>query len=128
MFLTAGGDPGRIGGAKKILTATVIGLVIIFVAWLIVDTVITFLTPAGSPFQDWSTINCPLPEEASPPPPVCTPTTPLCNGVCPAGCTVAEDPDCPPCQSGNGCCGIGCSHATDPDCPLPGCPPCIICP
>ena len=61
MFLTAGGDPGRIGGAKKILTATVIGLAIILVAWLIVDTVITFITPAGSPFQQWHTINCPVP-------------------------------------------------------------------
>lgn len=61
MFLTAAGDPGRIGGAKKILTATLIGLVIILTAWLIVDTIITFITPAGSPFQAWNTINCPVP-------------------------------------------------------------------
>jgi hypothetical protein len=61
MFLTAGGDPGRISGAKKILTATVTGLVIILLTWLIVDTIITFLTPAGSPFQAWNTINCPVP-------------------------------------------------------------------
>jgi hypothetical protein len=147
MFLTVGGDPGRIGSAKKILTATVIGLVIILAAWLIVDTVITFLTPANSPFQSWETIDCPVcgdgncdsgetPENCPadcgapppPPPPVCTPTVPLCNGVCPAGCTVAQDPDCPPCQGGNSCCGIGCNNANDSDCPLPGCPPCIICP
>ena len=61
MFLTAAGDPGRIGTAKKILTAVVIGLCIVFLAWLIVDTIITFLTPAGSPFQNWSEINCPVP-------------------------------------------------------------------
>jgi hypothetical protein len=86
MFLTAGGDSGRIGGAKKILTATVIGLVIILAAWLIVDTVITFLTPAASPLQNWSTINCPIcgdgdcdsgetpencPDDCEAPPPAC---------------------------------------------------------
>jgi len=130
MFLTAGGDPGRIGGAKKILTATVIGLAIILAAWLIVDTVITFLTPASSPFQNWSTIDCPLcgdgncdsgetkancPADcAPPPPPVCSPDG--CNGNCPAGCTVAQDPDCG-CQNGNACCGIGCNNANDSDCP-----------
>jgi len=146
MFLTAGGDPGRIGGAKKILTATVIGLAIIFLAWLIVDTVITFLTPAGSPFQNWSTINCPVcgdgncdPGETSencladceaPPSPVCT--SDFCNGNCPEGCGGADDPDCPgqcldcacatdndcasSCAAGDGCCP-GCAPA-DPDCPI----------
>jgi len=38
-----------------------------------------------------------------------------CNGNCPAGCTVAEDPDCG-CLSGDGCCGIGCDNANDNDC------------
>ena len=61
MFLTAGGDPGRIGSAKKILTATVIGLAIILAAWLIIDTVIMFLVPSSSPFQSWETIDCPVP-------------------------------------------------------------------
>jgi hypothetical protein len=64
MFLTAAGDPGRIGTAKKILTSVVIGLLIIFLAWLIVDTIISFLT-TGSPFEalfkQWNTINCPIP-------------------------------------------------------------------
>jgi hypothetical protein len=61
MFLTAAGDPGRIGTAKKILTSVVIGLVIIFLAWLIVDTIIMFITKSGSPFQNWTTIDCPVP-------------------------------------------------------------------
>ena len=146
MFLTAGGDPGRIGGAKKILTATVIGLAIILAAWLIVDTVITFLTPAGSPFQNWSTIDCPVCGDGNcdsgetsencpadcgaPPPPVCT--SDFCNGNCPEGCGGADDPDCPgqcldcacatdndcasSCTAGDGCCP-GCAPA-DPDCPI----------
>lgn len=39
-----------------------------------------------------------------------------CNGVCPSGCTVAEDADCG-CSNNNGCCGIGCDNANDNDCP-----------
>ena len=56
-----------------------------------------------------------------------------CGGGCPSFCTVAEDPDCPPCTSGNSCCDEGCSFAQDSDCPptcapngcggLPLCPP-----
>jgi hypothetical protein len=61
MLLTAGGDPGRSGTARKILTATIIGLVIILTAWLAVDTVIMFLVPASSPYQNWETIDCPVP-------------------------------------------------------------------
>ena len=49
----------------------------------------------------------------APPPPPCTPDG--CNANCPAGCTVADDPDCG-CQDGDGCCGIGCIPANDNDC------------
>lgn len=38
-----------------------------------------------------------------------------CNGNCPVGCTVVQDPDCG-CVSGNSCCGIGCAPASDGDC------------
>ncbi|MBZ9578270.1 TrbC/VirB2 family protein [Patescibacteria group bacterium] len=61
MLLTATGDPEKIRGGKKLLKATVIGLVIVLAAWLIVNTIVVFLTPAGSPFQSWHTINCPVP-------------------------------------------------------------------
>jgi len=91
MFLTAAGDPGRIGNAKKMLTATVIGLLIIFLAWLIVDTIIMFLTPAGSPFQNWSTINCPICGDGT-----CDPgeTPENCLADCGAP---PPPPGCPPC-------------------------------
>jgi predicted secreted protein len=61
MLLTAAGDPGRINQGKSVIKAVIIGLVIIFIAWLIVNTVITFLTPADSPLQSWNTIDCPVP-------------------------------------------------------------------
>jgi len=38
-----------------------------------------------------------------------------CNAVCPAGCTVTDDPDCG-CKDGDGCCGIGCNNTNDNDC------------
>jgi len=135
MFLTAAGDPGRIGTAKKILTSVVIGLFIIFLAWLIVDTVITFLTPAGSPFQNWSTINCPVcgdgncdsgetsencPADCGAPPPPPPPPPAECpNGTCnvaggecttcPADCNVAA-------CCGNGLCDVAVGE-TNGNCP-----------
>jgi hypothetical protein len=61
IWLTASGDPGRISQGKKILFGAIIGIVIVLAAWLIVDLIITFITPAASPFQSWGTINCPVP-------------------------------------------------------------------
>ena len=55
--------------------------------------------------------------------PVCIPTMPLCDTVCPALCTVAQDPDC----GGAGCCGDGTCNApieTPATCPA-DCP--VIC-
>jgi hypothetical protein len=94
MFLTAAGDPGRIGTAKRILTSVVIGLLIIFLAWLIVDTIIMFITKSDSPFRNWNEIDCPLPEEAPPseekPPSGCT-CTDWVNDACgAAGCAATE--------------------------------------
>ena len=40
IFLTSAGSEERIGQAKKILTNTIIGLVIVFCAWLLVDSLI----------------------------------------------------------------------------------------
>jgi len=144
MFLTAGGDPGRIGGAKKILTATVIGLVIILAAWLIVDTVITFLTPASSPFQNWSTIDCPVCGDGN-----CDSgeTSESCSADCgaPPSCSwqngaCYQSPCADPTPRYQLCGPVGCSGncdgqsegdtqcIADPGCAAPVCPPCIICP
>ncbi|MBZ9571731.1 TrbC/VirB2 family protein [Patescibacteria group bacterium] len=65
MLLIAGGDPGKIGLGRKILKATVIGLVIILAAWLIVNTIILLLFTDDplNPyffFRAWHTIICPV--------------------------------------------------------------------
>lgn len=97
-FLTSGGDPEKVRTAKRIIFYTILGLIIILLARGLPGIIrLILIGPPG-------------------PPPVCVPDG--CNANCPAGCTVAEDPDCG-CQDGNGCCGIGCNFANDNDCPPP---------
>ena len=38
LLMTAGGDPTRLGKAKSVLTAVVIGLIIIYASWLLLNT------------------------------------------------------------------------------------------
>jgi len=38
MFFTAAGDPGSIGKAKSVLTSVVLGLVIVYGSWLIINS------------------------------------------------------------------------------------------
>jgi len=45
-------------------------------------------------------------------------TNGLCDGICPANCSIAQDPDCG-CQNNNDCCGIGCDSTNDNDCTAP---------
>jgi hypothetical protein len=97
LFITSGGDPEKVRTAKRIIFWSFIGLIIVLSGKGIV-AVIGQLPGIG-------------------PGPGCTPDD--CNGKCPPGCTVAQDPDCG-CRGGNGCCGIGCNHTTDPDCPITG--------
>lgn len=49
VFLTAGGNESRVALGKSIFTNTVIGLVIIFCAWLLIDTL--FKTLASGTFS-----------------------------------------------------------------------------
>jgi len=50
----------------------------------------------------------------------CIPTG--CDGVCPSGCTVTEDPDCG-CADDNVCCPAGCTNTNDNDCSASICVP-----
>jgi hypothetical protein len=135
MFLTAAGDPGRIGTAKKILISVAIGLLIIFLAWLIVDTIIMFITPAGSPFQNWSTIDCPIPGKGGGGGgggPGCT-CTDWVNDACgAAGCAATEMHQTRTCPDD---CDKESQCIPEPACgaqPPPGCllnpPNCLLCP
>jgi len=56
MFFTSAGNPTKIGQAKSILTSVVIGLVIIFAAWLILGLFFQTIGLAGwtkNFYQDW---------------------------------------------------------------------------
>jgi len=64
MFFFAGGNPAALDRAKGILTSTAIGLVIIFAAWLIVNSILTFpgfINPQLSwdPTK-WFQVECPI--------------------------------------------------------------------
>jgi hypothetical protein len=61
MYLTSRGNPGQITQAKNILTATVVGLVIIYASWLIVNTVFANIGLAqwtGNLKDAWFQVNC----------------------------------------------------------------------
>lgn len=62
----AKGGPALLGQAKKLLTSVVIGLIIVYAAWLIVNLffqIIGISTATDNPFrelpQNWWKINCP---------------------------------------------------------------------
>ncbi|XOB42016.1 MAG: pilin [Candidatus Nealsonbacteria bacterium] len=60
MFLFAGGSPKTLDLAKRILTSTVIGLAIIFGAWLIINTIFMAIGVAGwtGLREGWFSIEC----------------------------------------------------------------------
>jgi hypothetical protein len=65
MFLASTGNPELLTRGKKILTATVFALLIIYCSWIIINTILTFLGVANWvwPSGGWFQINCPLPGE-----------------------------------------------------------------
>lgn len=62
MFFFAGGSPQRLGNAKSIITSVVTGLVIIFAAWIIINTFFIFIGVASwtGLRSGWFIINCPI--------------------------------------------------------------------
>jgi len=48
LYITSGGDTGKQGEARGIITNTLYGFVIILVSWLIVYTILKALVPDGS--------------------------------------------------------------------------------
>jgi len=62
MFIFAAGSPGTLEKAKKVLTATVIGLVIIFGAWIIINTffMIIGVSDWTGLKEGWFQIPCPI--------------------------------------------------------------------
>jgi len=64
MFFAAAGSPEKLGTAKKLLTSVVIGLVIIFASWIIVDLFLAsiglseFSIQAGLSPGEWNKIQC----------------------------------------------------------------------
>ena len=68
-LLIAGGSPGLFDKAKKALTGAVIGLVVIFVAWVFLNTFFTYIgvaewtgfldDPATPEEEGWFEIKCP---------------------------------------------------------------------
>jgi hypothetical protein len=63
MFLTAGGNPERISSAKKLMTNVAIGILIIFAAWIIVNTILMLIGVADwtGLKEGWWQIECPVP-------------------------------------------------------------------
>ena len=64
MYMFSGGSPSTLGRAKSILTATAIALLIIYGAWIIVHTILTFPGLIKTDFGGWNPaywyqINCP---------------------------------------------------------------------
>lgn len=61
MFMLSSGEPQKITSAKKILFSTIVGLIIIFSSWLMVNTLMTGIGVsewAGG--AEWFQINCPI--------------------------------------------------------------------
>ena len=56
MLLTAGGNPGTVTKAKSMLTKGVLGIMLAFGAWLIVNTIINTLAE-GRVTAAWNTIS-----------------------------------------------------------------------
>ena len=55
-YVTAGGDSGKAGKGREVLTNVLIGLVIILAGWLVVDTIMKTLVKEDGGFGPWNQI------------------------------------------------------------------------
>lgn len=65
LYLVSGNNPSQLQTAMKVLTSTVIGLIIIFAAWIIISTIFVFLGLSTFGLDltgpdKWFTISCPI--------------------------------------------------------------------
>jgi len=59
-FLAAGPSPGKVTQAKSVITAAVIGLVIVFIAWVFLNTFLDMIGVATwTGLENWWEISCP---------------------------------------------------------------------
>ena len=55
-YLTAGGEPGKAGEAKKIFWNVGVGLILILAAWLIVDLIVKMLAGGNAKLMPWNKV------------------------------------------------------------------------
>ena len=59
LYITAGGNPGKVEAAHKIFATVITGLIIVLGAWLLVDLLLgTFLNDDPREFGPWNSIIC----------------------------------------------------------------------
>lgn len=58
LMITSAGDPGRWDKAREAVTAAVVGAVIIFSAWIVVNTIITFFTNCSGQWNVFGDFRC----------------------------------------------------------------------
>jgi len=60
LFLTSGGSEQRVSQAKKIFTNLIIGLVVVYVSWLVINSVIVIIAKniTGFTKESWYNFNC----------------------------------------------------------------------
>jgi len=66
IFFSAGTNPNSLEKAKKLITSTIFGLVIIFTAWLVINTLMTFIgVSEWTGLKNWWQIDCPTPDDTN---------------------------------------------------------------
>jgi len=61
LFVAGAGNPGQIQRAKGTITAALIGIIIVLVAWVVIDTILVVLAGSAQPpgfLWPWNEINC----------------------------------------------------------------------